>query len=71
MIATICTMLDYFLVKDIADFGEARNLAGNPPQASGHGLQIKALFVGPPPRNVVQSKQWRRLSLRHPAVSGV
>ena len=33
VIATIRTMLNYFLAKDIADFGEARNLAGNPPQA--------------------------------------
>ena len=33
VVATIRTMLNYFLAKDIADFGEARNLAGNPPQA--------------------------------------
>ena len=32
VIATIRTMLNYFLAKDIADFGEAHDLAGNPPQ---------------------------------------
>jgi uncharacterized membrane protein len=32
VIATIRTMLNYFLAKDIADFGEAHDLGGNPPQ---------------------------------------
>ncbi len=33
VIATIRTMLNYFLAKDIADFSEARNLSENPPSA--------------------------------------
>jgi len=31
VIATIRTMLNYFLAKDIADFSEAKQAAGNPP----------------------------------------
>jgi len=33
VIATIRTMLNYFLAKDIADFSEARQAAGNPPSS--------------------------------------
>jgi uncharacterized membrane protein len=33
VIATIRTMLNYFLAKDIADFSEARGLSENPPSA--------------------------------------
>ena len=31
VIATIRTMLNYFLAKDIAEFDQARQSAGNPP----------------------------------------
>jgi uncharacterized membrane protein len=33
VIATIRTMLNYFLAKDIADFSQAKASAGNPPSA--------------------------------------
>ena len=34
VIATIRTMLNYFLAKDIAEFDQARESGGNPPSAS-------------------------------------
>ncbi|MCJ7527631.1 MAG: DUF1622 domain-containing protein [Methyloceanibacter sp.] len=33
MIAAIRTMLNYFLAKDIAEFDQVRESAGNPPSA--------------------------------------
>jgi uncharacterized membrane protein len=33
VIATIRTMLNYFLAKDIAEFDSVRNASGNPPAA--------------------------------------
>jgi hypothetical protein len=35
VIATIRTMLNYFLAKDIAEFDRARQSGGNPPSGAG------------------------------------
>jgi len=55
VIATIRTMLNYFLAKDIAEFDQARDSSESPPSPS-FGPYNRSLLIGPPARNVVQSK---------------
>jgi hypothetical protein len=54
VIATIRTMLNYFLAKDIAEFDSVQKSVANPPSDAVKTVKFPALFIGPLRRNMFE-----------------